>query len=78
MKSSKCPQPKFPKPKRPRGRPMTRVIEPIDAPHDEMVKAVFRVADQERDQQLKETRQPISCLGMYIIPRSFRFRNVLC
>ena len=41
------------KPKRPRGRPATRVIEQIDAPPEEIVKAVFRVADRERDDRNK-------------------------
>lgn len=45
---------KSPKPKRPRGRPATRVIEPIDAPPEEIVKAVFRVADTKRDWQVKK------------------------
>ena len=50
------PKPKAskPKPKRPRGRPVTRVIEQIDAPPDVIVKAVFRVADQQRDERLKK------------------------
>ena len=30
------------KPKRPRGRPAIRIIEQIDAPPEEIVKAVFR------------------------------------
>ena len=42
------------KPKRPRGRPATRVIEQIDAPPDVIVKAVFRVADQQRDERVKK------------------------
>ena len=48
--------PKSPKPKRPRGRPVLRIIKQIDAPPEEIVKAVFRVADQKRDERLKETR----------------------
>ena len=47
---------KTPKPKRPRGRPVTRVIEQIDAPPEAIVKAVFRVADAKRAQRLKESR----------------------
>ena len=47
---------KSPKPKRPRGRPVTRVIEPINAPPEAIVKAVFRVADVKRDERLKESR----------------------
>ncbi len=43
-----------PKPTRPRGRPATRVIEQIDAPPDVIVKAVFRVADRERDARVKK------------------------
>ena len=46
--------PKSPKPKRPRGRPVIRVIEQIDAAPEEIVKAVFRVADRERDERLKQ------------------------
>ena len=52
----KKPAKKTPKPKRPRGRPATRVIEQIDAPPDVIVKAVFRVADVKRDERLKESR----------------------
>lgn len=44
------------KPKRPRGRPVIRIIEQIDAPPEEIVQAVFRVADQQRDERLKESR----------------------
>ena len=44
------------KPKRPRGRPATRVIEQIDASPEAIVKAVFRVADQQRDERVKESR----------------------
>lgn len=39
---------------RPRGRPATRVIEQIDATPDAIVKAVFRVADRERDARIKK------------------------
>ena len=42
--------------KRPRGRPATRIIEQVDAPPEEIVKAVFRVADQQRDERLKKGR----------------------
>ena len=45
-----------PKLKRPRGRPVIRIIEKIDAPPEAIVKAVFRVADAKRDQRVKETR----------------------
>ena len=47
---------KTPKSKRPRGRPVTRVVEQIDAPPDVIVKAVFRVADQQRDERIKKGR----------------------
>ena len=46
---------KSPKPKRPRGRPVIRIIEKIDAPPEAIVKAVFRVADTKQDERLKET-----------------------
>ena len=36
------------KPKRPRGRPAIRMIEQIDAPPEEIVKAVFRAADRKQ------------------------------
>lgn len=50
----KQPPPKLPKkPKRPRGRPVVRVIEQIDASPKEIVEAVFRVADRERDERLE-------------------------
>lgn len=52
MKSPK--KPSKAKPKRLRGRPVTRIIEPIDAPPDEIVKAVFRVADAQRDARIKK------------------------
>ncbi len=52
MKKSSKP----PKPRRPRGRPAIRIIAQIDAPPEEIVKAVFRVADQERDERLKRKR----------------------
>lgn len=39
--------------KRLRGRPVVRVIEPIDASPKEIVEAVFRVADRERDERLE-------------------------
>ena len=55
-KKSSKPSTKSPKPKRPRGRPVTRVIEQIDAPPDVIVQAVFRIADRERDEQLKKSR----------------------
>lgn len=39
------------KPKKPRGRPVTRVIQRIDASPEDIAKAVFRVADHERDKR---------------------------
>ena len=47
---------KSPKPKRPRGRPVIRVVEQIDAPPEAIVKAVFRVADQQRNERIKKGR----------------------
>ena len=47
---------KSPKPKRPRGRLAIRIIEQIDAPPEDIVKAVFRVADQARDGWVKKSR----------------------
>ena len=44
---------KSPKPKRSRGCPGTRVIEQIDAPPEEIVKAVFRVADRNKSDRNK-------------------------
>ncbi len=44
-----------PKPKRPRGRPVIRIIEPIDATPEEMAQAMFRAADRERDERGKKT-----------------------
>jgi len=35
---------------------VTRVIEPIDASPEEIVKAIFRVADRERDEHLKSAQ----------------------
>ena len=52
MKSK--PQKKTPKPKRPRGRPVIRIIEKIDAPPEAIVKAVFRVADAKWDERVKK------------------------
>ena len=45
-----------PTPKRPRGRPVTRIIEPIDAPPEAIAKAMFRVADVQRDAQVKRIK----------------------
>ena len=42
-------------PKRPRGRPVTRIIGKIDATPEELVQAMFRVADRERDERLKKS-----------------------
>lgn len=51
----KPPKPsKSPKTKRPRGRPLKYIIEPIDATPEELARAVFRVADQERDRRLEK------------------------
>ena len=52
---------KSPKLKHPRGRPAIRIIEQIDAPPEAIVKAVFRVADQKRDERFvrnSEKEQP--------------------
>ncbi len=38
-------------PQRSRGRPVTRVIEPINATSEELVQAMFWVADRERDER---------------------------
>lgn len=56
MKSSKRTEPQPLKPKHPRGRPVIREIKPIDASPEEIVKAVFRVADRELDERLKKSR----------------------
>ncbi len=48
------PSKKPPTLKRPRGRPVIRIIEKIDALPEAIVKTVFRVADAKRDQRLKE------------------------
>ena len=56
MMKKRVPKSPNPKPKRPSGRPVIRIIEQIDAPPEEIVKAVFRVADQKRDQRVKESR----------------------
>ena len=44
------------KAKRLRGRPVTRIIEPIDAPPEDIAKAMFRVADVQRDAKVKRTK----------------------
>ena len=56
MKPKRPKSSKSPKPKRPRGRPVIRIIEQIDAPPEEIAKAVFRVADQVRDERVKQKR----------------------
>ena len=47
---------KSPKPKRPRGRPAVRIIKQIDAPPEEIVKAVFRVADRKQSDRNNGSR----------------------
>ena len=43
------------KSKRPRGRPVTRVIESIDVPLEDIARAIFRVADVKRDAKVKKS-----------------------
>ena len=56
MKSSKRTELQPLKPKHLKGRPVTRTVEPIDASPEEIVKAMFRVADREVDERLKKSR----------------------
>lgn len=45
--------------KQPRGRPIKNIIEPIDAPPEEIAKAMFRNADRklEASKKIKDKRK---------------------